>query len=99
MKTKCCNQKIESDERFCSDCGWEAKVRDEWVQMEFSFVGQVEAINELYPKQLLKMKLAKIFDTIDLLALANQWNKEEMLYGGLFSNIHFPQGQLKLPLT
>ena len=68
------------------------------MQLEFSFVGQVEAINELYPKQLLKMKLARIFEAIDLLALANQWNREEMLYGGLFSNI-FPQGQLKLPLT
>jgi predicted nucleic acid-binding Zn ribbon protein len=38
MKTKCCNQKIESDQRFCSDCGWEAKVRNEWVQMEFLFM-------------------------------------------------------------
>lgn len=37
MKTQCCQAKIESNERFCPDCGWEPHVYHEAVQLEFSF--------------------------------------------------------------
>jgi len=60
MKTKCCNQKIENNERFCLDCGWEAHVYNEDIQMEFEFMKYLLTVEEQMIKLIEKAILLEL---------------------------------------